>query len=280
MQELLDIISKLQTFYGEKSEYGGYVPEVNGSLHPNADFVFRGLSNKEFDLVPKIFRNGYSVSYYDEPLERFKKEADSYLRMKCGEDKLLWMQYAQHFGVPTRLLDFSTNPLVALYFACNEDKDADGALWIINEFRFNCYSCSEYCRIEEKDGIGMKDIFQRYLNQNPEEEYKKSKDITMPIIFFPNYIDVRMNAQSSRMMIWPTQFKKLNDFMNSNSYMDPSLAEDEYSNERYAYEVIIPKEEKENILTQLDQLGVNEKSLFPGLDSIGSYIDFVFKTQK
>ncbi len=89
-----------------------------------------------------------------------------------------------------------------------------------------------------------------------------------------------MNAQSSRMMLWPMHYKALNDFMDNDSYMNPSTKEEEYSNKRYAFEIIIPKEEKDNILSQLDLLGVNEKSIFPGLDSIGRYTDFIFRNQK
>lgn len=126
IQKLLSIINKLKKYHGEKDEYGGVTPTVNGSLHPEADFVFRGMSNKNYRLTPKILREGYKFSSYDEPLSKFKQEAASYLRSICGDDNLLWMQYAQHFGVPTRLLDFSSNPLVALYFACKDDKDIDG----------------------------------------------------------------------------------------------------------------------------------------------------------
>ncbi|WP_180963185.1 hypothetical protein [Massilicoli timonensis] len=68
--------------------------------------------------------------------------------------------------------------------------------------------------------------------------------------------------------------------MDNDSYMNPSTKEEEYSNKRYAFEIIIPKEEKDNILSQLDLLGVNEKSIFPGLDSIGRYTDFIFRNQK
>ena len=41
---------------------GGCTPKVNGSFYPNADFVFRGLSNKNFELIPKIFREGYEIA--------------------------------------------------------------------------------------------------------------------------------------------------------------------------------------------------------------------------
>lgn len=278
VQDLLNILSDVYKNYGKKSEYGGCTPKVNGSLHPNADFVFRGLSNKNFKLIPKIFREGYEIASYDEPLERFKKEADSYLRSKCGDNKLLWMQYAQHFGVPTRLLDFSSNPLVALYFACNEDKDDDGALWIINEFRFNCYSCQKYIELKDEQSVSESEILQCYLYQSTEVEYEGDEDNEMPILFFPNYIDARMNVQSSRMMLWPMRSKALNGFMEADSYMNPSV-EEEYSNKRFACEIIIPKEEKNNLLYQLDQLGINEKSIFPGLDSIGRYTDFIFKNK-
>lgn len=62
-----------------------------------------------------------------EILSRIIKEASAYIANVLREDYLLWMEYVQHFGVPTRLLDFSSNPLVALYFCCKNKPEIDGS---------------------------------------------------------------------------------------------------------------------------------------------------------
>ena len=68
----LDVISTLKKFYGEKLEYGGKNEVVY------AEFYFRGISNKEWSLIPRALNEKICVltnDLYDEPLEIFKKEA-------------------------------------------------------------------------------------------------------------------------------------------------------------------------------------------------------------
>ncbi|MBE5034720.1 FRG domain-containing protein [Gallibacter intestinalis] len=273
IQALLSIINKVKKYHGLKSEYGGATPLINGSLHPEVDFVFRGMSNKDYNLSPKILRKGYALSEYDEPLNKFKQEAASYLRTVCGNNNLLWMQYAQHYGVPTRLLDFSSNPLVALYFACKDNINSDGIIWIINSFRFN------NCTLKNFNGHDEKWIIDFYISQQKDDELKPGNEMFRPLLFVPDYIDERMNAQSSRMMLWPiSSFILDNEIEQKKSYMH--LTNEEFSNEKYAFKVVIPAKSKKGIMKQLDLLGINEKSIFPGLDSIGSYIDSYFRSIK
>lgn len=112
---------------------------------------FRGQFSSNDPLTPAIFRKSENVNngekagaIYDEAslfyefqfkLPEFKKQYVSTLD---------WLCFMQHYGLPTRLLDWSENVLVALWFAVNpysqtkaKDTEGDGALFVLNSIRLN-----------------------------------------------------------------------------------------------------------------------------------------------
>lgn len=270
ISDLLNIISKIKEIYGEKTEYGGCPPKVNGKLNERADFWFRGESNNDYNLCPKVMRDGkFSVEYFDEPLFRFKKEACAYLNNIDLEDNLLCMEYAQHYGTPTRLLDFSASPLVALWFACSDDKN-DGQIWIINEHNYSNVCFKVFAEKFGEDNDATKEDLGKYnLDHKDDEVY--------PIPIYPSYVDTRMLAQSSRFMLWPDEGYNLDDRIKNENWMDIEEPTTEPKSYRFAYKVIIPKDKKSELLKELDLIGINEKMLFPGLDGIGRYSDYLFR---
>ena len=95
-------------------------------------WIYRGVSNSTYSLVPKVgrdtFRSQYSVSNEKLLLKIFKQRAVRYISYR-PDSVLEWLALGQHHGLPTRLLDWSNSPLVALYFAVTGDSDSESAVY-------------------------------------------------------------------------------------------------------------------------------------------------------
>ena len=278
--------------------------EQFSQTYRNSGFVFRGMGNASWQLIPGMFREYsekqicatmpgisykgriYSAHEY-EILAHFKKEASGLLTHVPQTDDFTWIQYAQHYGVPTRLLDFTSNPLVAMYFCCQSESKGDGAIWIVNTVNFERWSqdeiiCSNMGSDYTREAM-MKSIMREmrgdfdYGEVEGEPRLKKMR----PVLFIPPYIDQRMSAQSSRFMIWgnitsglESMIKAKENLMELSSNGVTYRQEDD---QRFLAKLIVPEICKHNIMRELDLLNINEKSIFPGLDGIGRYVNKYYK---
>jgi uncharacterized protein (DUF433 family) len=112
-------------------------------------WVFRGLADSNHSLEPAIERQTHHKDLSWLAFERLVSlEFKSHARMHLGaslvpdsRDEFTWLAQMQHYGIPTRLLDFTYSPFVALYFAIRDqqkDKKRSGvSLWAIDEIAVN-----------------------------------------------------------------------------------------------------------------------------------------------
>ncbi|MCJ1961052.1 FRG domain-containing protein [Novosphingobium sp. 2637] len=107
----------------------------NGSL-------YRGQPNKNWKIVPSVFRDGQRGIRDLDGLSLWKREAARFAS-PLPQDDVGWLILAQHYGIPTPLLDWSTSPLVGLFFACDgpEHRNEDGCVYRsrINNFKIIDY---------------------------------------------------------------------------------------------------------------------------------------------
>jgi hypothetical protein len=97
---------------------------------------FRGQSDATWGLIPRIWRKEYSDANEAEMRLEFESVGHPLTQSGAVHDKWHWYFLMQHYGAPTRILDWTVNPLVALYFAVR-DSEADGAVWVVDPWRWN-----------------------------------------------------------------------------------------------------------------------------------------------
>lgn len=213
-------------------------------VNSSSNMFYRGQSNSKWKLVPKIDRLFKNQTLFDTwerkeffMLEEFKKYSIPFKEKEPKSD-IEWLVLAQHYGLPTRLLDWSTNPLKALYFAVED-------------------------LIDKKDGILYALQLHRLLSSiYPDEDHKVFDRLTP---FYPSIVDVRVIAQEGCFTLFPfPQGEKRFKPIEHPIYHKDTIHK--------IIKIIIPKNAKRKLKTHLDVLGVNRRTLFPDLEGISSYI--------
>lgn len=145
--------------------------------------IYRGLKSSKFDLIPFIGRitpprsSKSEKSNEKEILRLFKEKSLPFLNF-IPATSWDWLAVGQHYGLPTRLMDWSRNPLVACYFAVEEECDDDSVIYAY----YNKWHIS--------------------IEKHPEPfEYDKVGK------FIPRHLTRRITAQAGLFTIHPNPFK-------------------------------------------------------------------------
>jgi uncharacterized protein len=166
----------------------------------------------------------------------------------------------QHYGAPARLLDWTENPQIGLYFAV---KDSEGlqeaAVWVVDPWWLNGHVLGE----QEVLPPGAADLAegdaQRYHPWLPDRFVAKQRlKKKMPVAIFSNYFDRRIAAQSSCFTIHGVRREGLESlFPRSNDHLA---------------KILIPSYAAEDILNELYDCGIDEVTIYPDLQGVGAAV--------
>jgi hypothetical protein len=224
---------------------------------------FRGQQRDSWCLRPKILR-GYG-SYRtirkdrveDEIREEFQTRAPVLSHTPLtGIDRWDWYFQMQHFGAPTRLLDWTDGAQIALYFAVRENPGYfDAAVWVLDPYELNRRAIGREEVIPPSEpGVTGRD--RRLIDPWLPPRFARGKTIPkQPVAVYPTHISRRISTQRSCFTIHGSDSEGLDRLRNSG--------------ERLLTKIVIPSFRVQSIRKELDSQGIDEVTVFPDLDGLG-----------
>jgi len=224
-------------------------------------YLCRGQSNAAWSLTPSLLRcfrlrttQRKLIEVERAALKTYKPEARAFVPGHVlptdDSDILSWWTIMQHYGAPTRLLDWTPSPYVAAYFAVTGHYGKDGAIWFVNNRVLN----EAMGNTEEKD---------RFADAGPLDEYflRVGNSSKLHTLKQETPTD-RMIAQSGLF----TVSERVTD--DHAKVIDGALSESGKSDLLYG-RLIIRAKDKSEFLLHLHAMGVKASTLFPGIDGVG-----------
>lgn len=232
IESLTNLINELEV------DFGGY----GGSVW------YRGQTKESYTLLPSYLRADNAPE--STLLSAFKQNA-TMLTSNQPTNSFDWMFLMQHYGIPTRLLDWSESPLVALYFALLKVEDeAEAVVWALKPTELN-----KNARIKNKSEEFYIPSFEDHEIKGYAIESVSNTNVGLePVAVIATRNNPRIQAQMGVFTI----------------HANEKIPIEEIGNQSHIIKYIIKKDSKENMLKQLKLLGITEFQLFPELASINS----------
>jgi len=238
----LDIITHL----------GVYFDILNSALKKGGTFWFRGNADLTHRLIPSALRYK-KLSERNRALNLlgdFKRFGEIKLRKApSADEEFKWIQLAQHYGLPTRLLDWTKNAAIALYFACSDKFEKDGAVFILNPMDLNRKAFPMDAHVFDPHQDAK--LIKRYLKLDGDRDPEGLKTIAIN----PPWNSERIMLQQGVFTLHGSRYFTLTD--------------------RQASSLVylkIEKDYKTTLLQELERVGINEMSIFPEAEHMCRYL--------
>ena len=225
-----------------------------------ANFAFRGQADSSFDLTTSLMRLGEAYERQEGHLLRnFRKYAlrDAVSWVDSVWD---WLAVAQHHGLPTRLLDWTYSPYVAMHFATEdlESYEVDGVIWCVDYVKTNQLLPTRLQRVLQEEGSDVFTVEMLNRASNTLQEFDRLSESKFVVFLEPPSLDDRI----------------VNQFALFSLMSSPAVSLDGWLIEHPGVfrRIIIPASLKWEVRDKLDQANITERVMFPGLDGLSRWL--------
>lgn len=266
---------------------GAFIGHVLGLSHGGKEVFYRGHSNRtKYRLEPSIFRKDEHGNYiYRDAEDRMYREllVSNSIDFQGDVYTLDRLVRMQHYSLPTRLLDITSNPLIALYFACKSNLDQDGEVIVfsmdhqrIKYFDSDTASClANLTRLPKasKDALDFSSLDVRKFNK-----LQPVKQLLHFVKEEKPFFEPRLEPRHLRSIVC-VKGKHTNNRIAFQSGAFLLFGYDATLDEGGSPEISVQRiavTKKGAVLKQLDQLNINESTVFPYIENSAKYIAHKF----
>lgn len=268
IDQIYEIANDYNAFYGLPRQGRGDV----GLEHTYLQSFYRGQADATWDVSPSICRN---------------KNIDESISAK-GRELYEMIAYRQHYLEPTRLIDFSTDVNVAMYFACCSHKDKDAAvyIWSYSPYDSDWLRVAIQCELVniQEESISIREFADILIKKYPElnNRYKYICDFHAELVSFMEHgfmvvqsenfqnENIRMKRQKGSLYVCGVKFKtpieQMRSSLNAGNnifYPRQVVTPEELNHGDFLVKIIIPADLKQKVMLKLEEEGITEKFLFP-----------------
>jgi FRG domain-containing protein len=222
---------------------------------------FRGHGNGNWSLKPRLYREDHAslLGFEDDFRSEFEQRAWPYLKDAAWEPRTQWEWYfvMQHYGMPTRLLDWTESSLIALYFALQDaleksDGTADPAVWTLNPYVLN--------RFVARVGDAILDHTHRKAAPYLPFPFRTRRLPRVPIAVSPPYKTMRIASQQGIFTVHGDSHRGLETYA---------------AIRRHCVKIDIARSAIARLKEELRVAGIGETKIFPELDALArEIVDF------
>jgi hypothetical protein len=228
-----------------------------------SNWLFRGVSCADYDLRTSLMRLGGPYWRLENHLLRnFRKYA--HRQTVPFDDDWNWLALGQHHGLPTRLLDWTYSPYVAMHFATHvlDEFDRDGAVFMVDFHEAHSRLPDELVAILDDDGshVFTTELLSRYALTLRDFDAKAEGSGFDPFVLFfePPSLDERITNQYAVFSLMSDPRIGLSEWLSNEASLCRRL--------------VIDRALKWEIRDKLDQANITERVLFPGLDGLSRWL--------